>query len=111
MIDMSIVWIKKNFMDRNNRISLQLMPFCIIFVSIIVPSEPPSHMEALLLNSSAVYLKWKQPAMQAHNGEWISSFVYFHCVLHLIKMLRLLLCSVCVCKSNTENIIRLNASK
>ncbi|XP_037047604.1 protein sax-3 [Bradysia coprophila] len=37
-----------------------------------VPSEPPSHMEALLLNSSAVYLKWKQPAMPAHNGILIS---------------------------------------
>lgn len=45
-------------------------------------------MEALLLNSSAVYLKWKQPAMQAHNGEWIL-VLYFHCdPMHLIKMLR-----------------------
>lgn len=34
-----------------------------------VPSDPPSHMEALLLNSSAVYLKWKPPALQAHNGK------------------------------------------
>lgn len=37
--------------------------------SSIVPSDPPSHMEALLLNSSAVYLKWKAPALQAHNGK------------------------------------------
>ncbi|XP_046680537.1 roundabout homolog 2-like isoform X2 [Homalodisca vitripennis] len=33
-----------------------------------VPSEPPSHMEAVLLNSSAVYLKWKPPPQYAHNG-------------------------------------------
>lgn len=34
-----------------------------------VPSDPPSHMEALLLNSSAVYLKWKPPSLQTHNGK------------------------------------------
>uniref|UniRef100_A0A182YHF3 Uncharacterized protein n=1 Tax=Anopheles stephensi TaxID=30069 RepID=A0A182YHF3_ANOST len=33
-----------------------------------VPSEPPYGMEALLLNSSAVYLKWKAPAAKAQNG-------------------------------------------
>uniref|UniRef100_A0A182K663 Roundabout n=1 Tax=Anopheles christyi TaxID=43041 RepID=A0A182K663_9DIPT len=33
-----------------------------------VPSEPPFGMEALLLNSSAVYLKWKPPAASAKNG-------------------------------------------
>ncbi|XP_053673919.1 roundabout homolog 2-like, partial [Anopheles nili] len=32
------------------------------------PSEPPYGMEALLLNSSAVYLKWKPPATSAQNG-------------------------------------------
>lgn len=34
-----------------------------------VPSEPPSHMEALLLNSTAVYLKWKAPPLHTLNGE------------------------------------------
>uniref|UniRef100_A0A182JEU5 Uncharacterized protein n=1 Tax=Anopheles atroparvus TaxID=41427 RepID=A0A182JEU5_ANOAO len=33
-----------------------------------VPSEPPYGMEALLLNSSAVYLKWKPPPPTSHNG-------------------------------------------
>uniref|UniRef100_A0A182Q5Y2 Roundabout n=1 Tax=Anopheles farauti TaxID=69004 RepID=A0A182Q5Y2_9DIPT len=33
-----------------------------------VPSEPPFGMEALLLNSSAVYLKWKPPPATAQNG-------------------------------------------
>ncbi|XP_058122733.1 roundabout homolog 2-like [Anopheles ziemanni] len=33
-----------------------------------VPSEPPYGMEALLLNSSAVYLKWKPPPVMTQNG-------------------------------------------
>lgn len=33
-----------------------------------VPSEPPHSMEALMLNSSAVYLKWKAPNLSAQNG-------------------------------------------
>lgn len=33
-----------------------------------VPSEPPSNMEALLLNSSAVYLKWQPPPEGTVNG-------------------------------------------
>ncbi|XP_061510515.1 roundabout homolog 2 isoform X1 [Anopheles gambiae] len=33
-----------------------------------VPSAPPFGMEALLLNSSAVYLKWKPPTASAQNG-------------------------------------------
>ncbi|XP_055601197.1 roundabout homolog 1-like [Uranotaenia lowii] len=33
-----------------------------------VPSLPPTGMEALLLNSSAVYLKWKPPPSKAING-------------------------------------------
>lgn len=41
----------------------------LILIKFSVPSDPPSHMEALLLNSSAVYLKWKPPALQAHNGK------------------------------------------
>lgn len=41
----------------------------LILITFSVPSDPPSHMEALLLNSSAVYLKWKPPALQAHNGK------------------------------------------
>ncbi|XP_049536021.1 roundabout homolog 1-like [Anopheles darlingi] len=32
------------------------------------PSEPPFALEALLLNSSAVYLKWKPPPVTAQNG-------------------------------------------
>ncbi|XP_039293123.1 roundabout homolog 2 isoform X2 [Nilaparvata lugens] len=32
------------------------------------PSMPPTHMEAILLNSSAVHLKWKPPPSHAHNG-------------------------------------------
>ncbi|KAG5894270.1 hypothetical protein JTB14_028124 [Gonioctena quinquepunctata] len=34
-----------------------------------VPSESPSHMEALLLNSTAVFLKWKPPLAISLNGE------------------------------------------
>uniref|UniRef100_A0A6P7FXH9 Roundabout homolog 1-like n=1 Tax=Diabrotica virgifera virgifera TaxID=50390 RepID=A0A6P7FXH9_DIAVI len=34
-----------------------------------VPTEAPSHMEALLLNSTAVYLKWKSPPPITLNGE------------------------------------------
>ncbi|XP_024084741.1 protein sax-3-like [Cimex lectularius] len=33
-----------------------------------VPSEPPTGLEPVLLNSSAVYLKWKAPPQSAHNG-------------------------------------------
>ncbi|KAK9503659.1 hypothetical protein O3M35_010174 [Rhynocoris fuscipes] len=33
-----------------------------------VPSEPPTGLEAVLLNTSAVYLKWKAPPQAAHNG-------------------------------------------
>lgn len=40
---------------------------------IAVPSAPPFGMEALLLNSSAVYLKWKPPTASAQNGN-ISCF-------------------------------------
>lgn len=31
--------------------------------------EPPAHMEALLLNSTAVYLKWKSPPLPSLNGD------------------------------------------
>ncbi|XP_025832405.1 roundabout homolog 2-like, partial [Agrilus planipennis] len=34
-----------------------------------VPTEPPSHMEALLLNSTAVHLKWKSPPAMSINGQ------------------------------------------
>ncbi|KAL3274304.1 hypothetical protein HHI36_015709 [Cryptolaemus montrouzieri] len=34
-----------------------------------VPEDPPEHMEALLLNSSAVYLKWKSPIVETIHGE------------------------------------------
>ncbi|KAF6206552.1 hypothetical protein GE061_017786 [Apolygus lucorum] len=33
-----------------------------------VPSESPTGLEAVLLNSSVVYLKWKPPLQSAHNG-------------------------------------------
>ncbi|XP_068082136.1 roundabout homolog 2-like [Anabrus simplex] len=33
-----------------------------------VPSEPPTQMEANLLNATAVYLRWKPPPSHAHNG-------------------------------------------
>lgn len=36
--------------------------------SISAPSEPPAHMEAKLLNSSAVHLKWQPPPLQTLNG-------------------------------------------
>lgn len=35
---------------------------------ISVPSEAPSGMEAVLLNSTAVILKWKPPPPSTHNG-------------------------------------------
>ncbi|KRT83579.1 Immunoglobulin, partial [Oryctes borbonicus] len=34
-----------------------------------VPSEPPSYMEAMLINSTTVYLKWKAPPLSSLNGE------------------------------------------
>lgn len=37
--------------------------------SFSVPNEPPTNMEALLLNSTAVYLKWKSPPLSSLNGE------------------------------------------
>ncbi|XP_063222076.1 roundabout homolog 2-like [Bacillus rossius redtenbacheri] len=33
-----------------------------------LPSEPPSHLEAVLINSTAVYIKWKPPAISSYNG-------------------------------------------
>ncbi|KAJ8939803.1 hypothetical protein NQ314_010977 [Rhamnusium bicolor] len=38
-------------------------------IQIPVPIEPPSNMEALLLNSTTVYLKWKPPPTISLNGE------------------------------------------
>lgn len=34
-----------------------------------MPAESPTNMEALLLNSTAVYLKWRAPPSVAINGE------------------------------------------
>lgn len=34
-----------------------------------MPSEAPTNMEALLLNSTSVYLKWKSPTLPSLNGE------------------------------------------
>lgn len=45
---------------------LYLLTF--IIPNISVPSEPPTHMEAMLLNATAVYLKWKPPPPSSHNG-------------------------------------------
>ncbi|RZF42615.1 hypothetical protein LSTR_LSTR001410 [Laodelphax striatellus] len=42
-----------------------LVPF---YKTVDAPSMPPTHMEAILLNSSAVHLKWKPPPSHAHNG-------------------------------------------
>ncbi|XP_063220613.1 roundabout homolog 2-like [Bacillus rossius redtenbacheri] len=33
-----------------------------------VPSEPPSHVETVPINASAVHLKWKPPPASSHNG-------------------------------------------
>lgn len=72
-----------------------ILLFSIFFHYLLVPSDPPSHMEALLLNSSAVYLKWKQPALQAHNGKFylstlhnIMNFTMFHAtiVIHELSL-------------------------
>lgn len=38
--------------------------------SIAVPSEAPSNIEAVLLNSTAVYLKWLQPPNNTINGKY-----------------------------------------
>lgn len=35
----------------------------------LVPTEPPTNMEALLLNATTVYLKWKSPPSISLNGE------------------------------------------
>lgn len=35
----------------------------------LVPSEAPIGLEAKLLNSSTVYVKWKVPPLKSHNGE------------------------------------------
>lgn len=40
----------------------------IIIKLFLVPSEAPTHMEAILLNSTAVHLKWKPPPLYTHNG-------------------------------------------
>jgi hypothetical protein len=45
---------------------METVAYCVF--SILVPSEPPTQMEAILLNSSAVYLKWKPPPPNSHNG-------------------------------------------
>ncbi|XP_061398597.1 protein sax-3 [Musca vetustissima] len=42
-----------------------------------VPNEAPFGMEAILLNSSAVFLKWKQPNLKAQHGV----LLYYHIVV------------------------------
>lgn len=42
---------------------------------LLVPAEPPTHIEALLLNSSAVYLKWQAPKLKSQNGVLTQYFV------------------------------------
>lgn len=36
----------------------------------LVPSGSPVNMEAILLNSTAVYLKWQPPINNSINGKW-----------------------------------------
>lgn len=45
-----------------------LKSVCSVIIS-TAPEEPPSQMEARLLNSTAVYLKWKPPPAPSLNGE------------------------------------------
>lgn len=40
-----------------------------------VPAEPPTHIEALLLNTTAVYLKWRAPTLKSQNGVLTQYFV------------------------------------
>lgn len=44
--------------------------FSLRLSGVIEPSMTISNMEALLLNSSAVYLKWKAPPEESHNGKY-----------------------------------------
>lgn len=46
-----------------------------------VPSEAPSNMEALLLNSTAVFIKWKAPAAQNQNGVLLA----YHIVVRAVN--------------------------
>lgn len=46
-------------------------PFLIsspVIYSLIVPSAAPSNMDAVLLNTSSVYLKWQAPSNESRNG-------------------------------------------
>lgn len=45
-----------------------LLYFFLSFFHDAVPIQAPSQMEALLMNSTAVYLKWKAPPLHAQNG-------------------------------------------
>lgn len=62
---------------------IKLKPYCcrefIILLNgfISVPTEPPTNIEAVLLNSSAVHLKWKPPLQYALNGVLKSYQVIF----------------------------------
>lgn len=59
------------FIHNNNivLIYLSVIYVCMVIVKKTVPSMAPSNMEALLLNSSAVYLKWKPPPIESHHGK------------------------------------------
>lgn len=39
-----------------------------VFVNITVPTEPPTDMEATLLNATAIFLKWQPPPDESMNG-------------------------------------------
>lgn len=39
-----------------------------MFVIISVPTEPPTDMEATLLNATAIFLKWQPPTDETMNG-------------------------------------------
>lgn len=55
---------------------------------ISVPTEPPTNIEAVLLNSSAVHLKWKPPLQYALNGVLKSYQVIFFPLLLRLKKAR-----------------------
>lgn len=54
---------------------------CPFLFACTVPSEPPTHMEAMLLNATAVYLKWRAPPLDSQKGWcrlslWIGVYEY-----------------------------------
>lgn len=72
-----------------------------------VPSMAPSNMEALLLNSSAVYLKWKPPPIESHHGALVqNNFMLFICIFYIFRFVFFYLSSFLGLLKNYHIIVR-----